>query len=239
MSPFLLHYGQQSLRVVPPTSPERPVTFAYVRDRDTPGPELLRRAIFSCASLGNGSAISQALMASDARPFLSAGGACIQELHLLGCSRPSVRRWSRRHDLEGARLERCNPTSALSEVDRAAFGGFWHFDIEALRDAARATDTSRLRAVTVDGQAVGYVLVGTNGNQGFVQRLAVHPDHEGQGYASALLRDGLAWLGRRAVHSVSINTQVTNVRARTLYERHGFTLRPERLIVVGFGASCP
>ena len=38
---------------------------------------------------------------------------------------------------------------------------------------------------------------------------------------------------------VTINTQLDNIRAKDLYERHGFVLDTERLGVIGFHVGAP
>ena len=86
-------------------------------------------------------------------------------------------------------------------------------------------------AVTSTDQPAGYVITGRNGAAGFIQRLAVLPDAQGQGIATSLLLDGLRWLQRRGVREVLVNTNFDNDRALDLYERFGFQLVPESLRV--------
>ena len=75
------------------------------------------------------------------------------------------------------------------------------------------------------------MITGRNGSAGFVQRLAVRPDDEGQGIATSLLLDGLRWLQRKGVREVLVNTDFGNQRALDLYARFGFTLLPDSLQV--------
>lgn len=226
----MLRAGWRAIKVIPPAHPERPATLALVVDRDAPGPDLMQRALDACHARGIPAAISQALRPADYAPFTSAGGTLMQELHLLSLHQPQhPTRRSGRVD-----IRRHRPNAPIAAVDYRAFGGFWHFDTVAINDALTATATSRLRSVLVDNVPVGYIVVGYNGSRGFVQRLAIDPDHEGRGYGGALLRDGLAWLHRRGATTIAINTQTDNTRARALYERHGFILQPERLGVIGF-----
>ncbi|MDA8046312.1 MAG: hypothetical protein M0Z30_13910, partial [Actinomycetota bacterium] len=68
------------------------------------------------------------------------------------------------------------------EVDAAAFSDFWRFDELALDDALRATPEARFRAAVPRlGRVEGYAICGRGGRRGYVQRLAVHPDHQGRG----------------------------------------------------------
>jgi ribosomal protein S18 acetylase RimI-like enzyme len=227
----VLRAGWRAIKVIPPINTERPATLALLADRDAPGPDLMQRALDVCHARGIPSAISQALRPGDYAPFLSAGGTLVQELLLLSLHDPAPHRILHR---SAGVVQRHRPDHRIAHLDYRAFGGFWHFDTLALADAMAATTTSRLRAVMVNNEPVGYLISGTNGPRGFIQRLAVDPVHQGRGYAGALLRDSLGWLGRRGASSVTINTQTDNHRARTLYERHGFVVQPERLGVIGW-----
>jgi ribosomal protein S18 acetylase RimI-like enzyme len=80
--------------------------------------------------------------------------------------------------------------------------------------------------------APGYSLVGRAGDRGYVQRLAVDPDHQGRGLGRTLVVDGLWWLRRWRVREVLVNTQEGNDRAVVLYERLGFRHRPGGLAVL-------
>jgi ribosomal protein S18 acetylase RimI-like enzyme len=230
-APLVLRAGWRAIKVIPPINTERPATLALLADRDAPGPDLMQRALDVCHARGIPSAISQALRPGDYAPFLSAGGTLVQELLLLSLHDPAPHRILHR---SAGMVQRHRPDHRIAHLDYRAFGGFWHFDTLALADAMAATTTSRLRAVMVNNEPVGYLISGANGPRGFIQRLAVDPVHQGRGYAGALLRDSLGWLGRRGATSVTINTQTDNHRARTLYERHGFVVQPERLGVIGW-----
>jgi ribosomal protein S18 acetylase RimI-like enzyme len=231
-APLVLRAGWRAVKVIPPAHIERPATIALVADRDAPGPDLMQRALDACHTRGIPAAISQALRPNEYAPFVSAGGTVAQELLLLVLHDPrSVSRWAQVGPNEP---QRHRADSTIAHLDYLAFGGFWHFDTIALADAMAATRTSRLRAIMINDKPVGYIISGYNASRGFIQRLAVHPDYQGRGFASALLRDSLGWLGRRGATSVTINTQTDNHRARMLYERHGFSVQPERLGVIGF-----
>ena len=80
---------------------------------------------------------------------------------------------------------------------------------------------------------VGYALFGRADDVGYVQRLAIHPDAQGQGLGPALLVDGLRWLRAHTARSAFVNTQVDNDRALHLYERVGFRRMPVGLCVLG------
>ena len=56
----------------------------------------------------------------------------------------------------------------------------------------------------------GYGLFGRAERTGYVQRLAIHPDAQGEGLGLALLTDGLRWMRTRGARSAFVNTQADN-----------------------------
>ncbi len=121
-------------------------------------------------------------------------------------------------------------------VDQLAFPPFWRFDSAGLDEALAATPSHRHR---VAGDPVhGYSVWGRAHQRGYLQRLAVHPDHAGRGIGAGMVLDGLRWLRRWRVTEALVNTQDDNDRALGLYERLGLptthprarrpVLRPDR-----------
>jgi GNAT superfamily N-acetyltransferase len=171
--------------------------------------------------------LTPALAERDCAPFVAAGFAVHERLHLLRRNlnppappgpRPGTRR-ARRSDLDG-----------VLEVDHAAFEPFWQLGRDGIEEAVAATPQSRFRVV---GRPVqGYAICGSAARRGYIQRLAVHPDHQGSGLARRLLVDALGWLERRRAASVLVNTQIGNHRAIALYEAMGFDLQPHGLSVL-------
>lgn len=174
----------------------------------------------------------------------AAGLQCIQELVLLEANPPLP---GRSHVVR-SRRGRPRDLVALAAVDRAAFGSPWHLDAAMLDDVRCATPSARVRVVTdravrLDESMAssaasaalcgiaGFLISGRAGQNGYVQRLAVAPHAQRRGIAAALLADALAWLRRRHVQRVFVNTHVENVPALELYRRHGFVELPDRLQV--------
>lgn len=127
------------------------------------------------------------------------------------------------------------------DVDAASFPEFWHFDVAALADALTATPTARFRAsygrrgsFLRPGTATGYAICGQSGTRGYVQRLAVHPEAQGQGLGRRLLLDGLHWMKRCGALTASVNTQTGNAAALALYAAVGFRDEPFGLSVLSF-----
>lgn len=119
----------------------------------------------------------------------------------------------------------------LLRIDQTAFDSFWQLDDSGLHEALTATPTSRLRVARNDG-IIAYAITGRAGHHGYLQRLAVAPDQQGQGLGTALVHDSLRWLKRHHVEHVWVNTQKTNGRALDLYHRLGFQSETMQLTVL-------
>jgi len=205
------------------------VALVAVRPGAAPTPGDLRVAVDLAARRGARRVVTGALAQAEVEPFLAAGFAVHERLHLL------------RHDLVevdavppiagGPRRARRRDQDAALMVDARAFEPFWRLDRAGLDDAVRATTTARFR-VLADPDVVGYAVTGRSGDRGYLQRLAVDPHRRGQGLGRALVLDGLHWLRRRRALDVVVNTQVGNEGALHLYRRLGFVLQPDGLTVL-------
>jgi len=183
---------------------------------------------------GFSSAYTAALTPQQAEPFFEAGFTLFEELHLLrrALSKEvavdrSVTRKARKADWDD-----------VLALDALAFEPFWQFDRLALADAVRATPRHRFQVIK-SVPVHGYHVTGLAGASAYVQRIAVHPDSQGNGYGKALVAHSLRWAWRNGATSAQVNTQITNERAVGLYERCGFLLAPFRLMVLHrtFGPS--
>ena len=178
-------------------------------------------------------AVTAALHANDAHVFGTAGFAPRERLHVL------------RHDLSGdlppsdhrLRRARRRDRATVLEVDRLAFESFWHLGPDGLDEALNATSTVRFRVAEEQGVVLGYAVTGKALDVGYLQRLAVHPDHLRRGIGAALVHDALRWLKRRRGRMVLVNTQESNEGALALYRHLGFRLEPEHLTVLSWDAD--
>ncbi len=122
-------------------------------------------------------------------------------------------------------------------VDRAAFGDPWGNDAADLAEIRRATPAHRARARLVHAASrrhalAGFAITGAAAGHGYLQRLAVAPQYQGDGHGRALVLDSLAWMrGRRLGHGL-VNTAVDNERALGLYDSVGFQRLPDQLVVM-------
>ena len=223
----LVRRGHERLRVGPWRGDHRVAFIAPVGDAAAPTAAIVRAACEVLEEKGFERALTGALAEREQRGFVDAGFEIHEHLHLLA------------HDLTDiaivapARMRRAWPidrASALA-VDGAAFPAFWRLDRAGLREAIRATPVARFR-VGVDGGVVAYAVTGRAGRRGYIQRLAVHPDHSGEGFGAALVVDGLRWLRAHDAEQAVVNTQAGNERALALYERLGFHRQPSGLLVL-------
>lgn len=139
---------------------------------------------------------------------------------------------------ESVRLRSVRPweIDLVLSVDAAAFEPKWWLHRNGYDEAMAATPRTRARVVAAPAwpkaaSINAYLLSGFAGPQGFIQRLAVHPDAQGRGYASALIEDAVRWMHGAGVEAISVNTHRENLRALTVYERHGFTVADHELTI--------
>jgi len=225
----ILRRGSERLRVGPWRGATTVAYITPVWESPTPSPDLIRHAMRILAKRGYREVLTGALSAREQLGFLEVGFEVRDHLHLLS------------HDLEdlpdladtaAIRRARRRDRAAVLEVDRAAFDSFWRLDEAGLDEALDATPSTRFRVATAP-DVVAYVVAGRAGSRGYLQRLAVHPDHQRSGLGAALVLDALHWMRRRGTVRAAVNTQTTNEIALGLYLRLGFQLEPGGLAVLG------
>jgi ribosomal protein S18 acetylase RimI-like enzyme len=209
-----------------------------------PGVLAVGRCLRMLSEQGVQEVVTGALAPGEQQPFLEAGFALRERLHLL--SRPLVHLPEPPPGVRSRRPRRSERVPIL-ELDQRAFDHFWRLDGPGLDDALGATASARLRVVAgtdlpLDAPKVGgtagrhhvdgYAVTGRSGSRGYVQRLAVDPQLQRRGIGAALVIDGLRWLRRHGAERVVVNTQVGNDAALRLYYRLGFRPEPEGLSVL-------
>jgi ribosomal protein S18 acetylase RimI-like enzyme len=181
---------------------------------------------------------TNALAPGPAAAFSAAGFAPIQSLVLLsrtldgvlrarstGAAVAGIPRW--RALWPGQRLR-----TRLVTCDAASFPGEWAMDDASLRDALAATTVARVFTHEVDGTLVGFLLAGSTGDTGYIQRLAVGPPFRRCGVASSLLSESLTWLAAVGCTTVVVNTERDNAAAIALYDSLGFVAEGTGLCVM-------
>ena len=223
-----MRHGSERLRAGSWRGDRRVAYLAPVTEAPPPSAAAVRHCTAVLARRGYDEVITGALTPREQRGFLDAGFDVREHLHLLAHdlddipTAPAVR-------LRRARRRDRGPALA---VDGRAFEPFWRLDESGLDEALSATPSTRFRIVPGERCVLAYAITGRAGRRGYLQRLAVDPQHQRRGLGAALVVDSLRWLRRRGVDRVVVNTQVGNVAAVRLYERLGFRLQPGGLAVL-------
>lgn len=105
-------------------------------------------------------------------------------------------------------------------IDQAAFEPLWRHTLRAL--AEQLESCPFFTVAQLDGEIVGYEYATMTGRHGHITRIAVRPDHQGQGIGVRLLAEAVVFFRRRAAFGITLNTQRDNARARRLYDWFGF-----------------
>ena len=222
--------GDGRLRMVPWRGD---ATTAYLTPaRGRPSVGSVQRCLEQLREDGVRVALTAALAGPEQAPFLAAGFAVHERLHLLTRTLDDLPHHPHHDGVQLRRGRRADRGPVLA-VDSAAFPPFWRLDAAGLDEAMAATPSSRLRvAVDRTGAVVGYAVTGRAASRGYLQRLAVLPAEQGRGVGSGLVIDALRWLRRWGARDVLVNTQVGNEAAVRLYERLGFRLERDGLAVL-------
>ena len=120
----------------------------------------------------------------------------------------------------------------IEHIDRLAFSSLWQNSLRGLTKAYKQPGICTV--ATNHNRIIGYQISTAVTIQGHLARLAVHPEHQGQGVASALVLDLLKQLARLGVWCVTVNTQSDNNPSLALYDKFGFKPTPETIPVYIF-----
>jgi ribosomal protein S18 acetylase RimI-like enzyme len=194
-----------------------------------PSPSVIERCLGEAQARSYKAVVTNALSQADSAPFVDAGFAVRERLHLLA------------HDLDqlppptgSTRRARRHDHPAILDLDATAFDGDWRLDHDGLVDALRATPVTRFRVAPDASEPItAYAVTGRSARSGYLQRIAVHADARRRGFARTLIADALWWLRRRAADRALVNTQLDNTAALSLYESCGFRRLPVGLCVLG------
>jgi len=235
----VIRWGPERARTGPWRGNERVAYLTPAPEAPAPSVDFVRRCLDQLARLGFVRVVTGALSPVEQGAFLAAGFEVTEHLHLLGRDLRHLPRrgsWPRPgHPGLGVRRGRVSDRPAVLGLDRRAFSPFWRLDDAGLDEALAATPRSRFRVASDRRGVVGYAVTGRSRDKGFLQRLAVEPEHQGQGLGRLLVLDAMGWLRRWRVDRVVVNTQLDNARALELYESLGFRREPVGLSVLAVG----
>lgn len=114
----------------------------------------------------------------------------------------------------------------LLTLDNEAFPWLWRNSCGEFRDYV-TTPGVQVLAVYSQEQLVAYVGTTLFEGWGHVDRVAVRPERQGEGFGQAAVTMGLGELRRGGARRVGLSTQRSNVRSQRVYERLGFQRTPE------------
>jgi ribosomal-protein-alanine N-acetyltransferase len=121
-------------------------------------------------------------------------------------------------------------------IDAAAFSPFWRFDRHGLSEALDATGRSTVFIIRdPEGCAAAFAIVGFGNAISYLQRVAVHPDWQGEGMGRSLVRVAARKARSAGASVMLLNTQLDNLPAIALYEIEGYVRLPEPLSLMRFG----
>ena len=122
--------------------------------------------------------------------------------------------------------------AAVVSVDRQAFAPLWQNSKEAV---SLAFKQAGLANVIEENGHIAAFQISTRASHGLhLARLATHPDFQGRGLASALVRNVQRSVLERNENLITVNTQDNNRPSLALYSKLGLTLTGEQFPVFQF-----
>jgi ribosomal-protein-alanine N-acetyltransferase len=108
----------------------------------------------------------------------------------------------------------------IMEIEHLAFGEQWDY----YNFKASLQDVFLLYLDRQKHDIVGFIIACCCdlSQRGIILRLAVHPDYQGQGIATALIQDSFEQLKNMDLHEVELDVDTLKTGAVCLYEKVGF-----------------
>lgn len=116
-----------------------------------------------------------------------------------------------------------DPTTlgTLIQIDWAAFPWIWRNSEDEFRDYARQAGVE-LHLLRIGAHNVGYIGLTCYPGWGHVDRIAVIPEFQDQGYGRVLMSAAIARLRAKGANRIGLSTQLRNQRSQRLYASLGF-----------------
>lgn len=207
-------------------------------DTDFPGPNIVEQWLAELRRIGYRRVRTSALASTKTPHLLDMGFAQAQDLVVMSASHSNppefrIPRDSRpRKALRFPRRLSKATVADILDLDIAAFGIEWSLDRTLLEDALGATSRTQVFVARHGNRVQGFAVVGATSHTGYLQRLAVGPHDRRGGIASCLVATSLRWASMNHCLHTIVNTESANLPARSLYEKMGFVMTPQRLAVM-------
>lgn len=107
----------------------------------------------------------------------------------------------------------------ILEIERMSFTSPWS-EAAFLQEIHKHYAFSRVAEFR--HEVIGYICLNYLFDEGHILNLSVHPDFRRQGVATILMKDTLHELKEKGCRFFYLEVRVSNVAAKTFYERFGF-----------------
>jgi ribosomal-protein-alanine N-acetyltransferase len=119
---------------------------------------------------------------------------------------------------------------ALLTLDTLTFDHIWRKSLGNFNRGLANADSFML--AEIEEEIVGYEWCEIYHHRAHLTRLAVHPNYQGRGIGAQLLHRAITDALQHHVDRMTLNTQETNRRSRSLYHRFGFVDTNQRMPVL-------
>ena len=120
---------------------------------------------------------------------------------------------------------RAEHAAKIVEIERQSFAQPWsERQIRELADDPRAIARVRIE----NGEPVAYYSLYNICGEGYINDLAVAPEHRGRGLGNAIMQDMLYAASLAGMTALTLEVRASNAPARALYEKFGFVAKGER-----------
>jgi RimJ/RimL family protein N-acetyltransferase len=159
--------------------------------------------------------------------YLAADYKLVEEIviyELINAGDVGRERWSLQFD--EVNLHDANEFHDLLELDHQSFPWLWWNSRDEFVNYAESFGVSIYLGRDRERRPVSYVGVTRFRNWGHLDRIAVDPTRQGQGFGLESLAWAVQSLTRSGARRIGLSTQARNLRSRKLYERYGFQRVP-------------
>jgi ribosomal protein S18 acetylase RimI-like enzyme len=184
---------------------------------------LMHAAHERCADQGDRLLLAIELEGSSFRSrYERAGMEMIEEVITYEIGVGSVPRMPQRHlRLERVVLGDARSLEIVASIDAEAVLWLWRNSQSEFIEYLGTPDVT-LSLLRFDGAPVAYIGATLFTNWGHIDRIAVKPELQGNGFARAALILAINSLRQQGASRVGLSTQKTNLRSQRLYEHFGF-----------------